>query len=46
VAIPPPPRWANVAVPDSAGAIDRIVVAVEKFSGVGGGLNEIRVRGR
>ncbi len=46
VAIPPPPRWANVAVPGSAGAIDRIVVAVERFSGVGGGLNEIRVRGR
>jgi hypothetical protein len=46
VAIPPPPRWADVAVPDSAGAIDRIVVAVKSFSGVGGGLNEIRVHRR
>jgi hypothetical protein len=46
VAVPPFPRWANVAVPDSAGAINRIVVAVESFSGVGGGLNEIRVRRR
>ena len=46
VAIPPFPRWANVAVPESAAAIDRIVVAVESFSGAGGGLNEIRVRRR
>jgi hypothetical protein len=44
--IPRFPYWERIAIPDTVAAIDRVVVRVESFAGVGGGLNEIRLRKR
>jgi hypothetical protein len=40
------PYATDVAVPESVGPIDRLVLRVESYAGVGGGLNEIRLRKR
>ena len=40
------PYSTDVAVPEDVGTIDRLVLRVESYSGVGGGLNEIRLRKR
>jgi hypothetical protein len=40
------PYWTQVAVPDTVSLIDRFVVRVESYAGIGGGLNEIRLRRR
>jgi hypothetical protein len=40
------PYATDVAVPESVGSIDRLVLRVESYAGVGGGLNEIRLRKR
>jgi hypothetical protein len=40
------PYWTQIALPDQAGAVDRLVVRIETYAGVGGGLNEIRLRRR
>jgi hypothetical protein len=40
------PYATDVAVPESVGPIDRLVLSVESHAGVGGGLNEIRLRKR
>jgi hypothetical protein len=40
------PYLTDVAVPESVGPIDRLVLRVESYAGVGGGLNELRLRKR
>ncbi len=40
------PYATDVAVSESVGSIDRLVLGVESHAGVGGGLNEIRLRKR
>jgi hypothetical protein len=40
------PYWTEIVVPDTISSIDSIVVRVESYAGVGGGLNEIRLRKR
>jgi hypothetical protein len=40
------PYATDVTVPESVGPIDRLVMRVESYAGVGGGLNEIRLRKR
>ena len=40
------PYSTDVAVPETVGPIDRLVLRVESYAGVGGGLNEIRLRKR
>jgi hypothetical protein len=40
------PYWTVIAVPHTVSAIDRLVVRIESYAGVGGGLNEIRLRER
>jgi hypothetical protein len=40
------PYWTQIAVPDTIKSIDRVVVRMESYVGVGGGLNEIRLRKR
>ena len=41
VPMPRFPYWAQIDLPDGTGSIDRLVVRVETYAGVGGGLNEI-----
>ena len=40
------PYWTQIALPDRAGSVDRFVARIETYAGVGGGLNEIRLRRR
>jgi hypothetical protein len=40
------PYWTEVVVPDTISSIDSVVVRVESYAGVGGGLSEIRLRKR
>jgi hypothetical protein len=40
------PYWADIALPDACGPIDRVTVRITSFAGAGGGLNEIRLRKR
>ncbi len=40
------PYWTEITVPDTISSIDSVVVRVESYTGVGGGLNEIRLRKR
>jgi hypothetical protein len=40
------PYWTEVVVPEMISSIDSIVVRIERYAGVGGGLNEIRLRKR
>jgi hypothetical protein len=40
------PYWTRIALPDRAGPVDRLVVRIETYAGVGGGVNEIRLRRR
>ena len=40
------PYWTEIAIPKTLSSIDRLVVRVESYAGVGGGLNEIRLRKR
>ena len=40
------PYWTEIAVPDTISSIDRVVVRIDSYVGVGGGLNEIRLRRR
>ena len=40
------PYLTDVTVPESVGSIDRLVLRLESYAGVGGGLNEIRLRKR
>jgi hypothetical protein len=40
------PYWTEIIVPDTISSIDSVVVRMESYAGVGGGLNEIRLRKR
>ena len=40
------PYWTEITVPDTISSIDRVVVRIDSYIGVGGGLNEIRLRRR
>ena len=40
------PFWSQLAIPETVSSIDKLVVRVESYAGVGGGLNEIRLRKR
>src|SRR5262249_44178586 len=40
------PYWTTITVPDTVSSLDRLVVRMESYVGVGGGLNEIRLRER
>jgi hypothetical protein len=40
------PYWTEIIVPDTISSIDSVVVRIESYAGVGGGLNEIRLRKR
>ena len=40
------PYWTEITVPDTISSIDSVVVRMESYAGVGGGLNEIRLRKR
>jgi hypothetical protein len=40
------PYWTEITVPDTISSIDTVVVRIESYTGVGGGLNEIRLRKR
>jgi hypothetical protein len=40
------PYWTQMALPDQAGPVERLVVRIETYVGGGGGLNEIRLRRR
>lgn len=40
------PYWAVIAIPNTVTAVDRVVVRIESFAGLGGGINEIRLRKR
>ena len=40
------PFWTEIVVPDTISSIDSVVVRLESYAGVGGGLNEIRLRKR
>jgi hypothetical protein len=40
------PYWSEIVVPDTISSIDSVVVRMESYAGVGGGLNEIRLRKR
>jgi hypothetical protein len=46
VPVPRFPYWAEIALPDAGGFIDRLTVRIKSFAGAGGGLNEIRLRKR
>lgn len=37
------PYWTRIPVAPEAGAVDRVTIAVDSFTGVGGGLNEVRL---
>ena len=40
------PYWTKIIVPETISSIGRLVVRIESYAGVGGGLNEIRLRKR
>ena len=40
------PYLTEVAVPENVGSIDRLLLRVESYAGLGGGLNEIRLKKR
>jgi hypothetical protein len=40
------PYWTEITIPDTISSIDSVVVRIESYVGVGGGLNEIRLRKR
>jgi hypothetical protein len=40
------PYWTTIAVPETVSSVDRLVVRIESYVGIGGGLNEIRLRKR
>ncbi len=42
----PFPYSTDVKIPEEVGSIDKLVLHVESYAGVGGGLNEIRLRKR
>jgi hypothetical protein len=40
------PYWTEIVIPDTISSIDSVAVRIESYAGVGGGLNEIRLRKR
>lgn len=40
------PNWTQIVIPDDIGPIGKLVVRIDSYAGVGGGLNEVRLRKR